>query len=140
MESERIKKTTEYHAKQYNCAQAVACAYCDLFDVDIKDAFKSMEGFGRGMGAYGTCGALSAVAYLTGLANSTADLENPSSKALTYELMEEAIKKFEGEIGSIICHKIKGLDKNPEEPLKSCDYCIETAARIVEEMIIPLKK
>ena len=33
MES-RIKKTIELHDKGYNCAQAVACAYCDLVGVD----------------------------------------------------------------------------------------------------------
>ena len=39
MES-RIKQTIELHKKGYNCAQAVACAYCDLVDIDEKTALR----------------------------------------------------------------------------------------------------
>ena len=35
MES-RIQKTIELHDQGYNCAQAVACAYCDLVGIDEK--------------------------------------------------------------------------------------------------------
>ena len=30
----RVEKTIERHKKGYNCAQAVACTYCDLVGVD----------------------------------------------------------------------------------------------------------
>ena len=49
MES-RVAKTIELHKKGYNCAQAVACAYCDLVGVDEDTMFKMAEGFGAGMG------------------------------------------------------------------------------------------
>lgn len=45
MES-RVEKTIELHRKGYNCAQAVACAYCDLVGVDEETMFKMAEGFG----------------------------------------------------------------------------------------------
>ena len=41
--SERVKKALENHKHGYNCAQAVVCAYCDLFGVDEKEAFKMSE-------------------------------------------------------------------------------------------------
>ena len=43
--SERVAKALENHKKGYNCAQAVACAYADLFGVDEKTAFRMTEGF-----------------------------------------------------------------------------------------------
>ena len=48
----------------YNCAQAVACTYCDLVGVSEEEAFRSTEAFGLGMGGMlGTCGALSGAVY-----------------------------------------------------------------------------
>ena len=32
--TERVAKAVENHKSGYNCAQAVACAYCDLMGVD----------------------------------------------------------------------------------------------------------
>ena len=29
----RVEKTQELHSRGYNCAQAVACAYCDLVGI-----------------------------------------------------------------------------------------------------------
>ena len=33
MES-RVQQAAQRHSRGYNCAQAVACTYCDLFGVD----------------------------------------------------------------------------------------------------------
>ena len=44
------EKALELHAKGYNCAQAVACAFSDQVDMDEDQLFKVMEGFGAGMG------------------------------------------------------------------------------------------
>ena len=49
MES-RVESTLVKREKGYNCAQAVACTYCDLLGVDEKTVFKAIEGFGAGMG------------------------------------------------------------------------------------------
>lgn len=38
MES-RVQKTLENHKKGYNCAQAVACAYCDLVGMTSRAHF-----------------------------------------------------------------------------------------------------
>ena len=67
MES-RVKETIVRHDKGYNCAQAVACTYCDLFGYKEEDVFRMTEGFGLGMGCMaGTCGALSGAVLLAGL-------------------------------------------------------------------------
>ena len=42
-----------------NCAQAVACTYCDLIGVSREEAARLCSGMGGGMGTMeGTCGAL----------------------------------------------------------------------------------
>ena len=46
----RAVLAAERHKKGYNCAQAVACTYCDLVGVSEEEAFRSTEAFGLGMG------------------------------------------------------------------------------------------
>ena len=48
--TERAKLAQDFHDQGYNCAQAVACAYCDLVGLDKETAYKMSEGFGFGMG------------------------------------------------------------------------------------------
>ena len=67
----RIKDTIVRHDKGFNCAQAVACTYCDLLGYKEEDIFRMTEGFGAGMGGMqATCGALSGAVLLAGLKNS----------------------------------------------------------------------
>ena len=57
----RVDKVAEKHKSGYNCAQAVACAYCDLIGIDEETMFRLTEGLGLGMGGMeGTCGAVTA--------------------------------------------------------------------------------
>ena len=108
--SERVQKALENHKNGYNCAQAVVCAYCDLFGVDEKEAFKMAEAFGFGMGTMGTCGAVSAMAALTGMKLSDGNLDKPGTKKQCYKMMKEMTKQFEEKNKSIIC---KGAAKAP---------------------------
>ena len=39
-----------FHDKGYNCAQAVACSFCQEFGVAEEEMFRFAEGFGLGMG------------------------------------------------------------------------------------------
>ncbi len=64
----RIKKALDYHKKGYNCAQSVACSFCDMVNTPEETVFAAAEGLGLGMGCMeGTCGAISAAALLSGL-------------------------------------------------------------------------
>ncbi len=132
---DRIKKAEELHNQGYNCAQAVACAYCDLFNADEKEVFRMMEGYGLGMGDMKcTCGAVSGMVTLAGLKNSDANLDAPKTKGSTYKIAKELTKAFREKNGSVICADLKGVETG--EPLRSCKGCIEDAARIVEEKLL----
>lgn len=132
--SARINKALENHKKGYNCAQAVACAYCDAFGIDEQTAFKMAEGFGFGMGTMGTCGAVSAMALCAGMKNSDGDLMSPKTKKETYRMIKEMTKKFQEMNSSVICREIKGVDTG--KVLRSCDGCREDAAKIIEDSLL----
>lgn len=130
--NERIELALENRNKGYNCCQAVACAFCDVFDVDEELIFKISEGFGLGMGNMeGLCGAVSGAVMLAGLKNST---ENPTSKSGTYKLSKEIISKFQDKNSSAICKDLKGVETN--KVLRTCPGCIEDAICIVNDVIL----
>lgn len=134
MES-RVEHADELHRKGYNCAQAVACTYADLVGVDEREAFRSMEAFGLGMGGMrGTCGALSGAVYLAGLATSDGNLEKPGTKKSCYQLSKQILAAFDAKNGATTCHVLKGIDCD-HGMLRACPGCIADACEIVEQVL-----
>ena len=132
--SERVERSVTNHKNGYNCAQAVACAYCDLFGADEKETFKAMEAFGLGMGTMGTCGAVSAMAALAGMKISDGNLDAPGTKKACYKAMKEMTGQFLEKNKSILCSELKGIESGTM--LRSCQGCIEDAAAIIEENLL----
>ncbi|MDO4308784.1 MAG: C-GCAxxG-C-C family protein [Eubacteriales bacterium] len=130
----RVEETIKKHDQGYNCAQAVACTYCDLVGVDEETMFKITEGFGAGMGnMQGVCGAVSGACALAGMKNSTGNLAKPDSKARTYKLSKTILELFKTQNSSIICGELKGIGTG--KVLRSCPDCIKDAARIAEQVL-----
>lgn len=130
----RVEKTIERHNKGYNCAQAVACTYCDLVGMDEETMFKATEALGLGMGGMeGTCGALTGACVVAGMKNSCGDLENPVSKGETYSYSRQILKKFLDQNKATRCKDIKGVETGVV--LRSCQDCIRDAAKFLEEVV-----
>lgn len=128
--SDAVKRALENHKKGYNCAQAVACAFCERLGKDEKELFEVMEAFGLGMGTMGTCGAVSAMAAVVGMVESDGALNAPKTKKVSYKTMKGLTEKFLAKNQSVICREIKGVDTGTV--LRSCDGCIEDAAELLE--------
>ncbi len=134
MES-RVEEAAARHRRGYNCAQAVACTYCDLFGVDEKTMFRAAEGLGLGMGGMeGTCGALSGACMIAGLATSDGNIEAPHTKAKTYGVSRELVNRFNEAVGSTRCGTIKG--QGTGKVLMPCPACVTCAAQIIEDVVL----
>lgn len=131
--SDAAVKAIENHKNGYNCAQAVACAFCDRLGKDEKEVFEIMEAFGFGMGTMGTCGAVSGMAAVVGMVESDGALDAPKTKKASYKAVKALTEKFAEKNSSIICRELKGVDSG--EVLRSCSGCIEDAAELVEEYL-----
>ena len=102
-------------------------------DLDEKTLFRVTEGLGLGMGGMeGTCGAISAATVLAGLKCSTADLEHPNSKAVTYKDAKACVKAFKDRNGTVICRELTGLDSPDKKVVRTCPDCIKDAVEIIE--------
>ena len=132
--STKAEKAIAFHDKGYNCAQAVACAYCDLVGIDEETMFRMTEGLGLGMGGMeGTCGAITGAVAVIGAIKSCGDIEKPVSKAATYKLSGELIKRFQEKNQATKCKDLKGIETG--KVLRSCPGCIEDATAILEEIL-----
>ena len=101
MKMDKKELAIAYHDKKFNCCQAVACAFAREVGVSEEVLFKAGEGFGLGMGGMeGTCGALSGAIMLAGMKNSDGNIENPATKASTYQLSKELLNQFREKTGS----------------------------------------
>lgn len=122
------------HDQKYNCAQSVACAFADEIGVDKKVLFRACEGLGLGMGGMdGTCGAISGAVVLAGFKNSDGNIDNPSTKASTYQLSKALLDKFAEKNQATRCRDLKGVDTGTV--LRSCPGCIEDAVELVQEVL-----
>ena len=67
----RVDEAANRKRNGYNCAQAVACTYCDLAEIDEDTMKNLMQGFAAGMGGSmeGTCGALVGATSVLGMIN-----------------------------------------------------------------------
>ena len=124
----------QLHDKKFNCCQAVACAFSSEIGTEEATLFRAGEAFGLGMGGTeGTCGALSGAVMLAGFKNSDGCLANPGTKADTYKLSREILKRFEEKNGTIICRELKGIDTG--KVIRTCPGCIEDAVEIAQEVL-----
>lgn len=134
----RINETIKKHDKGYNCAQAVACTYCDLVGVEEEVMFKMTEALGLGMGGMeGTCGAVTGACVLAGMKRSSGNLEQPNTKAETYKLSREIVKAFLEKNKSVVCKELKGVETG--KILRPCADCIKDAAEIAEQVLFANK-
>ena len=82
-----------------NCAQAVACSFCDMTGLDEQTTLQMMQPLGIGIGATmeGTCGALTGASVVLGLAGKNQD------KIINMKRAGELIRKFEQKNGAVTC-------------------------------------
>lgn len=137
MMKSRVQEAKNKHKQGYNCAQAVACTYCDLLSMDEKTAFRAVEAYGLGIAKrYETCGSICAMMMLAGLKNSDGNLQNPASKFSTFELGQKMTKQFEDWNKTSCCALLRGTDGKTDR-IRSCRGCVADCARIVEDVLFP---
>lgn len=110
------------------------CAFAEEMEIDESIIFKMMEGHGLGMGCMeGTCGAITGAVAVIGAIKSCGDIEKPVSKAATYKLTGELVKRFQEKNQATKCKDLKGIETG--KVLRSCPGCIEDATAILEEIL-----
>ena len=124
MESRKEEARSLKATGKYNCAQAVACAYCDTVGMAPEQMAAITSGFGTGMGNMkGTCGALVGAGVVLGL--------KLADRVKARAAMKGVMDKFEARNGSTVCGVLKGVDTGCK--LRDCNDCVADAAEFLEE-------
>ena len=134
----------ELFLEGYNCAQAVAVAFCDVTGMDKEVTGRLASSFGGGMGRMReVCGAVSGMLMVAGYLYGYSGAQDPG-KMEHYALVQELAGKFREQAGSIVCRDI--LKNPPSDPTptprtaefykqRPCARLVILAAQILDEYI-----
>ena len=129
----------------YNCAQAVAVAFCDVTGMEEKHTAKLASSFGGGMGRMReVCGAVSGMLMVAGVLYGYDAADDEEMKKAHYALVQDLAGQFREQVGSIVCREI--LKKPPSDPaptprteefykLRPCARMVYIAAEIMDAYI-----
>ena len=138
------EKAAELFLEGYNCAQAVAVAFCDVTGLDEKTTAKMVSAYGGGMGRLReVCGAVSGMFFILGYLYGYNTPDDGEKKRL-YCQVQELAEKFRAQNGSIVCREL--LDNPPTDPNPSprtaeyyakrpCVRMVMTAAQLMDNFI-----
>lgn len=112
---DHAEKAAQLFLQGYNCAQAVAVAFCDVTGLQPEFAAKMASSFGGGMGRLReVCGAVSGMLMVAGLLYGYAVPGDDQIKREHYQLVQHLAGQFREEVGSIVCREI--LKNPPTDP------------------------
>ena len=115
---ERGNMAAELFVEGYNCAQAVAVAFCDMTGMEKEYAAKLASSFGGGMGRMReVCGAVSGMLLVAGLLYGYETPGDDVSKKEHYQRVQKLAGEFREQVGSIVCRDI--LKNPPSDPTPS---------------------
>ena len=126
MSDTKCEKAIEKKHTGYNCAQAVACAFCEEAGMD-EEALKAItQGFGAGLGTMdGTCGAISGAAVVAGLIC--------KDKRSISRNVRSVMEQFKQQNGTVTCKELKGIETG--KMIRSCDDCVRDAVTFLENAL-----
>ena len=138
-------KAAELFLEGYNCAQAVAVAFCDVTGLDEKFTAKTASSFGGGMGRLReVCGAVSGMFFVLGHLYGYDTPGDDAKKKELYTWVQDLGNRFAEMNGSIVCREIlKNPPSDPNPSPRTAEYyaqrpCVRmvmTAARLLDEFI-----
>ena len=141
---DHVTKAAELFVGGYNCAQAVAVAFCDVTGLDEKTAAKLASPFGGGMGGLReVCGAVSGMFMVLGYLYGY-DSDDGDMKKQVYAQVQKLANKFREINGSIICRELlSNLPSDPNPTPKTAAYyakrpcarMVMVAAELMDEFI-----
>lgn len=143
---DHVKRAQELHQKKYNCAQAVAGAFCDKTWISLDDTARLASSFGGGMGGLReVCGAVSGALLVLGCVKGYDVPGDQDIKKAHYDRVKDFVERFREKHGTILCRELlegtmppgmtpeegtaKGLKPRP------CPGLVMDAAAILEEML-----
>lgn len=142
-----VQKAEQLFTQGYNCAQAIACAFCDITGLSEALSARLASSFGGGLGRMReVCGAVSGAAMVLGVVYGCSDPEDREAKKAHYALVQDFARRFKEQNGSIICRELLAgvtvtSGSEPEARTdhyykkRPCRELVGKAAEILDQML-----
>jgi C_GCAxxG_C_C family probable redox protein len=109
---QRVRRAEELFMQGFNCSQAVAAAFADVYGYSEEQALRMSAGFGAGIGRMRmSCGAFNAMALLAGLDCGSTTPGDREGKSHNYQVVQQLAARFKEEHGSLVCAELLKLKK-----------------------------
>lgn len=123
---EKCEKAVAKKHSGYNCAQAVACTFCEEAGLDDETMRNLMQGFGAGLATMeGNCGAIAGAVAAAGMIN--------KDQMNTFQDARLIMQQFMEQNGTVICKELKGIETG--HVVRDCDDCVRDAVRFLKEAL-----
>lgn len=143
--SKASEKAREYFSSGYNCAQSVFRALLEEKEIFFEQAPILAAGFGGGISRRGEmCGAVTGAIMAIGILHGLHYKDPVEHKNVTYNSVNEFIKKFNQIHNTTVCNELIGFDISDSEARKKgndegifdniCPNFVESAIKILLEM------
>ena len=132
----------------YNCAQAVAVAFCDLTGLGEEESARLACSFGGGMGRLReVCGAVSGMLLVAGILFGYSEPGNGEVKGQHYARVQELALAFERQNDTLICRDLLHLPAGHSSPVpekrtgqyyadRPCERLVGEAAGILDRYLL----
>jgi C_GCAxxG_C_C family probable redox protein len=108
-----------YFNNGLNCAQTVLSAFCEEYGLSKEFAYRLANGLGSGCRSGEVCGALTGAILVIGLKYGQNTIDDLEAKMSCHTKIEEFIRSFQQQNGSIICRDLLGCDVSTKEGLEA---------------------
>lgn len=139
------ERAQELFLQGYNCAQAVAGAFCDEMGTTLSVTVRALSGFGGGMGRLReVCGACSGMVFVLSNLKGYDKAEDQEGKKALYEIVRKGMETFKEKNGSYVCKELLGgVPAGGDPAQRTQEYykkrpCVELvgdAAEICEKLL-----
>ena len=111
-----LEKAVKFYKEEFNCPQAVLCAYADELGLDQETALKIASPFGGGIARTGKiCGAITGGLMVIGMKNWSDGDNREDSKAKVYEMSRQFMNEIEKRNNTLNCEELLGISVSTAE-------------------------
>jgi C_GCAxxG_C_C family probable redox protein len=140
----RVEKAIGLYKEEFNCPQAVLCAYADELGLDQETALKIASPFGGGIARNGKiCGAITGGLMVIGLKNWDSQKEREASKAGVYKISNQFMDEIKKRNKTLDCEELLGISVSTAEGralVKENNLNVKVCHKVINDVVSVLEK
>jgi len=139
-----VEKAIRLYKEEFNCPQAVLCAYADELGLDQETALKIASPFGGGIARNGKiCGAITGGLMVIGLKSWDSQKEHEAGKADVYRISNQFMDEIKKMNNTLDCEELLGISVSTTEGraiVKEKKLNIKVCHKVINDVINVLEK